>query len=400
MTFVPLNAQHNFILKKIIMYDFDKIISRHDTNSVKWDLRPNMLPMWVADMDFETAPAVKAAVLHRAEHGIFGYVHVPEAYYNAVIQWFKRRHHWQMQKEWIVYTTGVVPAISAIIKAMTEPGDGVLIQTPVYNCFFSSIKNNGCRVIENELVYHDQTYTIDFEDLERKASDSSVKVMILCNPHNPAGRVWTREDLQHIGEICFRNNVFVIADEIHCELVMPGYKYTPFASISEEFEKHSATCTSPSKSFNIAGLQIANITISDETIRRRIDRTINVNEVCDVNPFGVDALIAAYNESEDWLNQLNIYINSNYQYLCNFFTNNLPKFPVTKLEGTYLVWIDISILDKSSKVVTKELLNKENIWLNEGIMYGTSGDKFVRINIACPRDTLNEGLVRLKRAWG
>jgi cysteine-S-conjugate beta-lyase len=381
-------------------YDFDKIISRHNTNSVKWDIRPNVLPMWVADMDFETAPAVKAAVQHRAEHGIFGYVHVPDTYYDAIINWFSRRHHWQMQKEWIIYTTGVVPAISAIIKAMTEPGDGVLIQTPVYNCFFSSIKNNGCNVIENELVYHDNTYTIDFEDLEQKASDPSTKVMILCNPHNPAGRVWTLEELKRIGDICIRHDVFVITDEIHCELVMPGYEYTPFASISKEFEQNSATCTSPSKSFNIAGLQIANITISDDTVRRRVNRAININEVCDVNSFGIEALMAAYNESEDWLTQLNLYIYANYRYLCDFFTTNLPQFPVTKLEGTYLVWIDIFVLKKPSKAVTKELQAQENLWLNEGVMYGASGDHFVRINIACPRQTLNGGLMRLKRAWG
>ncbi len=381
-------------------YDFDKIISRCNTNSVKWDTHPNILPMWVADMDFETAPAVKAAVQRRAEHGVFGYVHVPDTYYEAIINWFNRRHHWQMKKEWIIYTTGVVPAISAIIKAMTQPGDGVLIQTPVYNCFFSSIKNNGCNVIKNELVYHDNTYSIDFEDLEQKASDPSTKVMILCNPHNPAGRVWTLEELKHIGDICIRHQVFVIADAIHCELIMPGYDYIPFASISKEFEQHSATCSSPSKSFNIAGLQIANITISDDAIRRRVDRAIKTNEVENVNPFGIEALMAAYNESEDWLRQLNLYIYSNYQYLCDFFSTNLPQFPVTKLEGTYLVWIDISVLNKSSKAVTKELLTQENIWLNEGVMYGASGDKFVRLNIACPRQTLTDGLIRIKRAWG
>ena len=380
-------------------YDFDKIISRYNTNSVKWDTHPNILPMWVADMDFETAPAVKTAVQRRAEHGIYGYVHVPDTYYEAIIDWFSRRHHWQMQKEWIIYTTGVVPAISAIIKAMTEPGDGVLIQTPVYNCFFSSIKNNDCNVIENELVYHDNTYSIDFEDLEQKASDPTTKVMILCNPHNPAGRVWSLDELKRIGDICIRHQVFVIADEIHCELIIPGYEYTPFASISKEFEQNSATCTSPSKSFNIAGLQIANITISDDTIRRRVDRAIKINEVENVNSFGIEALIAAYNESEDWLRQLNLYIYSNYQYLCDFFSANLPQFPVTKLEGTYLVWIDISVLNKSSKAVTKELKTQESIWLNEGIMYGASGDNFVRINIACPRQTLTEGLMRLKRAW-
>jgi cystathionine beta-lyase len=224
--------------------------------------------------------------------------------------------------------------------------------------------------------------------------------MILCNPHNPAGRVWSLEELKRVGDICIRHQVFVIADAIHCELIMPGYDYIPFASISKEFEQHSATCSSPSKSFNIAGLQIANITISDDAIRRRVDRAIKTNEVENVNPFGIEALMAAYNESEDWLTQLNLYIYSNYQYLCDFFSTNLPQFPVTKLEGTYLVWIDISVLNKSSKAVTKELKTQESIWLNEGMMYGASGDNFVRLNIACPRQTLTDGLIRIKRAWG
>lgn len=391
---------HGIIRQKSMKYDFDQTISRHNTNSVKWDIHPELLPLWVADMDFETAPAVKSAVRRRADHGIYGYVHVPDAYYDAVIQWFNRRHHWLMQRDWIIYTSGVVPAISAIIKAMTEPSDGVLIQTPVYNCFFSSIKNNGCRVVENELVYHDQTYTIDYDDLERKASDPSVKVMILCNPHNPAGRVWTQAELQRIGEICLRHHVFVIADEIHCELVMPEHSYTPFASLSEDFEKNSATCTSPSKAFNIAGLQIANITIPDDSTRRRVDRAININEVCDVNPFGIEALIAAYNEGEEWLDQLNSYIHANYLYLQEFFAKHLPLFPVTRLEGTYLVWINISALHQTSQEVVKVLKSQESLWLNEGSMYGTAGNSFVRINIACPRSTLTDGLERLKKQWG
>lgn len=382
-------------------YNFDELISRRGTNSYKWDSASDVevLPMWVADMDFRTAPQVIDALNKRVTHGIFGYVKVPDEYYEAVINWFAKRHHWQMQRDWIIYTSGVVPAISAIIKAMTKPGEKVLVQTPVYNCFFSSIRNNECNVVDSPLVYHDNTYSVDFDDLEKKTSDPLVKVMLLCNPHNPAGRVWTKEELQHIGNICIKNNVFIIADEIHCELVYPGHSYTPFASISNDFLLHSATCTSPSKAFNLAGLQIANITIADSNIRNRVDKAININEVCDVNPFGVAGLIAAYNEGEDWLNQLLAYLHSNYIYLKNFFADNLPMFPVTQLEGTYLVWIDCSALNKSSDDIVDSLLKEEKLWLNEGSMYGETGRNFVRINIACPRESLMQGLLRLKQAW-
>ena len=290
-------------------YNFDEIIPRRGTNSYKWDSAndADILPMWVADMDFRTAPAVTEVLKKRVEHGIFGYVRVPDSYYHAVIHWFGRRHYWKIEREWIIYTTGVVPALSAIIKALTNPGDRVLVQTPVYNCFFSSIRNNGCEIISNPLIYEDNTYRIDFDDLEKKAADPKVKLLLLCNPHNPAGRVWSKQELIRIGEICLRNNVWVVSDEIHCELVFPGHTYTSFASLSEEFRMHSVTCTSPSKAFNLAGLQIANIISADADIRRKIDKAININEVCDVNPFGVEALIAAYNEGEEWLEELKSY---------------------------------------------------------------------------------------------
>lgn len=383
------------------LYNFDKMNPRRGTNSYKWDSSPeeDMLPMWVADMDFQTAPAIIEALHKRVEHGIFGYVKVPDNYYEAVIRWFERRHHWTIKKEWIIYTSGVVPAISAIIKALTQPGDKILVQTPVYNCFFSSIRNNGCKIICNELIYKDRTYTIDYEDLEEKAADPLVKVMLLCNPHNPAGKVWTREELTRIGEICNRHQVFVIADEIHCELVYPEKHYTPFASISEEFLQNSATCTSPSKSFNLAGLQIANITIADKAIRDKVNKAININEVCDVNPFGVEALIAAYNESEDWLEQLIAYLYNNYLFLIEFFKENLPEFPVTKLEGTYLVWIDCAILKKNSSELIDELKLNQKLWLNEGSLYGEAGNHFIRINIACPLSTLKIGLQRMKEEF-
>ena len=381
-------------------YDFDEIIPRRGTNSYKWDSArdADILPMWVADMDFRTAPPVVEALRKRVEHGIFGYVRVPDAYYAAVTNWFARRHDWQIEKEWIIYTTGVVPALSAVIKALTVPGDKVMVQTPVYNCFFSSIRNNGCGMIANPLIYRNGTYQIDFADLEQKAADPSVKVLLLCNPHNPAGRVWTKQELTRIGDICIRNNVWVVADEIHCELVFPGHTYIPFASISQEFLMHSVTCTSPSKAFNLAGLQIANIISANTDIRMKIDKAININEVCDVNPFGVEALMAAYTDGEEWLEELKQYLFANYNYLRAYFEEYLPEFPVSMLEGTYLVWVDCSVLNQSSDEIVKTLLKRVKLWVNEGSLYGEIGEGFIRINIACPRQQLIEGLNRLRRA--
>ncbi len=287
--------------------------------------------------------------------------------------------------------------MSAVIKAMTTPGDKVLVQTPVYNCFFSSIRNNGCVLEDNKLVYADGTYTVDFDDFERRAADPRVKVFLLCNPHNPAGRAWTPDELRRMGDICMRHGVFVLSDEIHCDIVMPGYKYTPFASLSDEFLLHSATCTAPTKTFNIAGTQIANITAADEDVRRRIDRAININEVCDVSPFGVTALQAAYNGGEEWLEQLLAYLHGNYECLKRFFEGNIPQIPVTKLEATYLVWLDCAALGKPSTVIVDELLHREKLWLNDGEMYGETERPFVRVNIACPRQVMLEGLKRFEK---
>ena len=283
-------------------YNFDEIIERRGTNSYKWDLvkEDGVIPMWVADMDFQTAPCIIEALQKRVAHGIFGYTLVPDSYYEAIISWFARRHQWNIEKDWILYTSGVVPAISCCLKAICMPGEKVLVQTPVYNCFFSCITNSGCEVVENELKrVGNCTYEIDFEDFERKCADEKTTAFILCNPHNPAGRVWKKEELERMNDICLKHGVKVIADEIHCELIMPGYQYTPFASISEACRENSVVLNSPSKSFNIAGLQIANIICPDAALRRRINRAININEVCDVNPFGVIALQAAYNEGEE-----------------------------------------------------------------------------------------------------
>lgn len=376
-------------------YDFDKTIDRRATNSYKWDSAPGgVLPMWVADMDFRTASAIIDALQKRVAHGIFGYTRVPDAYYDAVTSWFSRRHGWDIDREWIIYTSGVVPAVSAVIKAMTVPGDKVIVQTPVYNCFFSSIRNNGCEIVSNPLRRTADTYEMDFDALERCAADPRAKVMLLCNPHNPAGRVWTPDELTRLGNICLRNGVTVVADEIHCELVYQGFKYTPFASLSDAFLHRSVTCVSPSKAFNIAGLQIANIVAFDNDLRSRIDKAININEVCDVNPFGVAATIAAYNEGEEWLNQLVDYLHGNYEAMAEFCRRELPEFPITRLEGTYLVWMDCSSLGMPSDALEHALLDDARLWLNAGTMYGAEGEGYMRWNIACPRSVMLDGLNR------
>lgn len=382
-------------------YNFDEIIPRRNTNSVKWDeaAQDDIIPLWVADMDFRVLPQITEALRQRVDHGVFGYTHVPDSYYESVIRWFKDRHGLQGVKQSdIIYTSGVVPAISAIVRGLTLPGDKVLVQTPVYNCFFSSIRNQGCLVEENHLVYKNNTYVVDWDDFERKCADSRVRIFLLCNPHNPAGRVWRKEELQRMGEICQKHDVFVISDEIHCELVMPGNDYTPFASLSDDFLKNSATCVAPTKAFNIAGLQIANIIVKDRTKRERIDRAINIHEVCDVNPFGVIATEAAYTEEgAEWLRQLNTYLFANYQFLCDFFSKHFPSLEVVKLEGTYLVWVDCSSLGKSSTEIVNNLY-RHGVWMNDGVMYGENLRAFIRINIACPRRILEEGLLRMEKA--
>ena len=430
-------------------------------------LNSELIPLWVADMDFEAAPAIREALQKRVEHGVFGYAIVQDSYYDAVINWYERRHQWHIEREWIQYTTGVVPAISAVIKALTMPGERVLIMTPVYNCFFSSIRNNGCEVLESKLVpvearrptpsplpvregsnysqggnpqaeMHSTplphregqgggssfTYSVDWDDFERKCADEKCTVFLLCNPHNPAGRVWTREELQRMNDICQRHHVRIISDEIHCELVMPGHEFVPFGRLSPlplsesegskypqgddpQAEMHSTPlplregqgggspviCCSPSKSFNTAGLQMANIICADAETRRRIDRAININEICDVNPFAPLAVEAAYNESEDWIDELNQYLWGNYQALLAFFAEQLPQLKVFKLEGTYLVWVDITALRVSADEIEEKLLREARVWVNSGTMYGADG--YIRINIATQRARLMEGLKRM-----
>ncbi len=372
-------------------YNFDEPVVRRGTNCVKWDetADPDIIPMWVADMDFRVAPAIQKALEDRVAHGVFGYNIVPESYYEAVISWFRRRHQWEISRESILYTTAVVPAVSCVIKALTMPGEKVLILSPAYNCFFSSIRNNGCEVLESPLA---SEFKVDWQDFEQKCADEKTTLFLLCNPHNPCGRVWTREELQRMYDICHRHGVTVISDEIHCELIMPGYEFVPFGTVTDD----CVVMNSPSKNFNTAGLQIANIICTNPEWRRRIDRAININEVCDVNPFGIVALQAAYNDSEDWLDALNLYLWENYKALCDFFAREMPQLKVTRLEGTYLVWVDHSALGISTDEFFNRLLNEGRVWVSAGTMYGPqTGEGFIRINIACPRSQLNEALRRI-----
>lgn len=382
-------------------YNFDEVIPRRGSNSVKWDSDkcPEMLPMWVADMDFRLAPKIKEAVARRLEQGVFGYARVPDTFYDAVIHWFERRHQVQIQREWILYTIGVVPALSAIVTALTQPGDGVLIQPPVYNCFFSCVEGNNRRLVTNPLHYENGCYSIDWEDLEKKASDPSVKLMILCNPHNPAGRVWTREELLHIGEICKRHHVYVLSDEIHCELTAPGYTYTPFASLSDDLRMHSVFCASPSKAFNLAGFQVANIFVPNAEIRKKIEAILQGLDMESLNCFAVEAFIAAYNESEDWLDEVNVYIHENYLFMKDFVESQMPDLHLVPLEGTYLAWLDCKVLNLTSQEMYEELKNEYHLWLNAGTMYGVEGEGFLRWNLACPRSILKEGLQRFLKYY-
>lgn len=386
-------------------YDFSRPTDRRGTDSYKWDSAPeaDIIPLWVADMDFETFPGITEALQRRVAHGIFGYTRVPEAYYEAVCRWFGKRHGWHINREHIIYTSGVVPAVSAVIKALTLPGDQVIVQGPVYNCFFSSIRNNGCEMVSNSLIYNKEElrYEIDFDDLERKLKHERARLMLLCNPHNPGGRVWTRDELTRVAELCRKYGVRVVSDEIHCELTLYDNEYVPFGSLPDELSRDSITCCSPSKAFNTAGLQIANIVCRDAEVRNRIDRAININEVCDVNPFGVIALQAAYSdEGYEWLTQLRKYISANYDLLLERFARELPKCKVMRMEGTYLAWIDCSELHISSDEIEEMLMHENKVWVNAGSMYGAEGAAFIRINMACTSELLNEGITRIVNGLG
>lgn len=380
-------------------YNFDELTDRRDADSYKWGAKSeaDVIPLWVADMDFRTAPEVRQAVERRASTGIFGYTEVPDSYFAALELWFSSRHGWDIDGRNVIYTSGVVPAISAIIKALVAPGEKVALQTPAYNCFFSSIRNNKAIVAENPLRRIEPeadgfSYEIDFESLRELLADPGVKLLILCNPHNPTGRVWKRQELERLRDLCRDAGVRVVSDEIHCELTHPGFGYTPYATIDPE----AIVCCSPSKAFNIAGLQIANIVCPDQKTRSLVDRAINDNEVCDVNPFGVAALEAAYTRGGEWLDALNQYLEGNRLMLREFFASRMPKVSLCDSESTYLAWIDISGLMKSSEEVCRELLDKAKVRVSAGDTYGAPG--YIRINYACPRARLREALERMAAA--
>ena len=383
-----------------MIYDFSKPTCRRGTNSYKWDSATgdDIIPLWVADMDFETYPGITEALRRRVDHAIFGYTRVPDGYYDAVCRWFEERHGWRFHRDDIIYTSGVVPAISAIIKALTLTGDQVVVMGPVYNCFFSSIRNNGCELSSSPLIYNKALlrYEIDFHDLEQRLSHERARLLLLCNPHNPGGRVWSRDELERVAVLCKKHGVRVVSDEIHCELTLGDHRYTPFGTLPDDLSYGSVTCCSPSKAFNIAGLQIANIVCRDAAVRERIDRAININEVCDVNPFGILALQAAYSDGGyEWLCQLRAYLTENYRRLRDLFARELPHLPVMNMEGTYLAWVDCSSLGESSEHIEERLMRENRVGVNAGSMYGKEGEGFIRINMACPWSRLEEGIKRI-----
>ncbi|MBR5402717.1 MAG: pyridoxal phosphate-dependent aminotransferase [Bacteroidales bacterium] len=376
-------------------YNFDTCPSRKGTESVKWDLYPGTLPLWVADMDFEVAPEIRAALQKRLDHGVFGYELLPDNYFLVMNRWFSKRHGWKgISRKNIVPTTGVIAAYSAAIKAMTVPGDKVIVMTPCYNAFFPAIRNNKCIQASCPLHYENGLYTIDWDLLEKLAGES--RVLLLCNPHNPVGRVWTREELLRMAEICLRNNVFVVSDEIHCELTYPGHDYTPWATLPEEYVLNSVTCFSPTKPFNLAGIQIANIYAASPEVLAKMDRAINDNECCDVNVFGATALQAAYGEGGPWIDELREYLWHNARTVYCFLEDELPLVSAPPLEGTYLMWLDCRAYDISSEALGEHLRLNHGLVLSTGTIYGEAGEGFMRLNIACPRSTLLEGLSRLR----
>ena len=393
--------------------DFDIEIDRRYTGSVKWEFAIDsedlsqksrtgacfgsnrVLPMWVADMDFPSPEPVIKALQKRAQHGIFGYTQPDQAYLEAVTGWMKKRHGWHVEESWIVTTQGVVPALHLLVRALTQPGDKILIQRPVYYPFFSAIEKNGCRIVSNSLVMTDGQYRMDYDDLETKAADPDVKLAILCSPHNPVGRVWTREEIQRFGHICLRNHVRVISDEIHGDLVYPGVTFSPFAVADSAFQENTVVCTAPSKTFNLAGLQTSNIFIPDTKIRQKFKESLLANGLFGLNPFGMTACRAAYEEGEPWLEDLLHYLKANLDALVNFFESEIPEIKVIHPEGTYLVWFDCRSLGLDKHQLRNLFLDQARVFLDEGNLFGPEGDGFERINIACPRSLLMEALGRI-----
>lgn len=380
------------------MYDFDKITDRNGTYSLKWDIAENELPMWVADMDFQTAPEIINALHKRADHGIFGYTVVPDEWYDAYTSWWERRHDLHIEKDWLMFCTGVIPAISSIVRKLTTPNENVLLMTPVYNTFYNSIVNNGCRPLECELCYDGGVYSIDWQSLEKGLSDPQTSLMILCNPQNPTGNIWTKEELARIGELCLKHHVTVIADEIHCDLTDPGYDYVPFASVSDTCRDISITCLAPTKTFNIAGLQTAALFAADEVLRHKVWRGINTDEVAEPNVFAVTAAIAAFTQGEKWLEELRAYLYENKRTVAEYINENIPEIKLVPSHATYLLWLDCSGVSGVSADLADEIRSRTGLYLAAGSHYGKGGENFLRMNIACPKSIVEDGLQRLKTA--
>jgi len=376
-------------------YNFDEPVNRRNTHSLKWDVKEQELPMWVADMDFQTAPDIQEAIRERAAHGVFGYSIVPEEWYQAYMDWWERRHHFSMEKEWLVFCTGVVPAISSMVRKLTTAGENVLVQTPVYNIFFNSIVNNGRNIAENPLRYDGNTYQMDFEDLERKLSDPQTTLMILCNPHNPVGRIWSREELEQVGELCRKYHVTVISDEIHCDLTSPGQEYINFASVSDNCKNNSITCMAPTKAFNLAGLQTAAVAVPNPNLRHKVWRGLNTDEVAEPNSFAVEAAVAAFTKGEAWLDSLREYIQENKNFVENFLKKEDLHIRPVPSQATYLLWLDCREMQGCAAEFTQYLREHTGLYLSEGQQYGESGCFFIRMNIACPRRRLEDGMKRL-----
>lgn len=388
-------------------YDFESLISRKNVGSSKWNLMQkinnnladNIVPFSVADMEFKSPPQISEGLKKYIDSSILGYTAATEEYYKAVCGWMKRRHNWNIDKDWILEFPGVVPALYTIVRALTKEDDGVLVMTPVYYPFYKAIESNNRKLIKNKLILKNNNYEIDFEDLEEKAKKESTKLLILCNPHNPVGRVWTEEELIKVGRICIDNDVLIVSDEIHFDLIMPEYKHTVFANISEEFAKSSVICTAPSKTFNLAGLQVSNIIVSNKEIRYKIlkeYRTSTGNSL--LNAFGYKACEIAYNECEEWLDELIKIIHENKTLVENFINTNLPEIKIINLEGTYLQWLDFRAIEKEHLALEKFMQLEAQLFLDEGYVFGEEGRGFERLNLACPTKVLGEALERLFQA--
>lgn len=377
-------------------YDFDTVTDRRSEFSMKWDVKDGELPMWVADMDFKTAPEITEAIIKRAEHGIFGYTDVPARWKNAVISWYEKRHSLEIDYDRLMFSTGVVAAISSLVRKLTTPNENVVLLTPVYNIFFNSIINNGCRAKECPLIYDREKYEINWTDFEEKLSDKQTTLFILCNPHNPTGVIWDRETLARIGKLCKKYHVTVISDEIHCDLTDPGYDYVPFASVNDECKYNSITCIAPTKTFNLAGLQTSAVYVPDEYLFHKVWRALNTDEIAEPNVFAMTASIAAYEHGEKWLDELREYLYLNKKTVHGFIEKNIPEINIVNSHATYLLWLDCSKICENSDALADDIRSKTGLYLSKGSAFGKGGEAFLRMNAACPKRTLDDGLGRLK----